>query len=90
MITVSVQDAKTHFSSLIERVVAGDDVVITRDGQPVVRMVRVETLQPLPEKPLFGAMKGRMAYIGDEATAPLPYEYLGLDLWRDKPLWGLG
>jgi antitoxin (DNA-binding transcriptional repressor) of toxin-antitoxin stability system len=86
VITVSVQDAKTHFPSLIEGVVAGDDVVIARDGQPVVRMVRVDNAEPLPKKPLLGSMKGRVADIGGEAMAPLPDEYLGLDLRSDKPL----
>lgn len=86
MITASVQDAKTHFSRLIEQVLAGEDVIIARHGQPVVRMVRVEISEPLPKKPLLESMKGRMADIGDEAMAPLPDKYLGLDLWTDKPL----
>lgn len=83
MTTVSVHEAKTHLSRLIERVLAGEEVVIARNKEPVVRLVREA---PPAKRPLLGAFKGRMSDIGDEATAPLPDEYLGLDLWDDKPL----
>lgn len=38
---VNVHDAKTHLSRLLERVEAGEDVVIARDGKPVARLVPV-------------------------------------------------
>ena len=34
----SVADAKTHLSKLIDRALAGDDVVITRHGKPVAEL----------------------------------------------------
>lgn len=40
--TVSVAEAKAHLSQLIAAVEAGDEVVITRRGEPVA------TLSPLP------------------------------------------
>jgi len=39
--TVGAYDAKTHFSELLERVEAGEEVTITRHGSPVARMVPV-------------------------------------------------
>jgi prevent-host-death family protein len=39
MITVGAFEAKTHLSALLERVAAGEEVVITRHGKPVARMV---------------------------------------------------
>lgn len=83
MTTVSVHEAKTHLSRLIEQVLAGEEVVISRNKQPVVRLVRE---QPVQKKPLLGALKGRLGDIGEEAMAPLPDDYLGLDVWSDKPL----
>ncbi len=35
-------EAKTHFSELLERVAAGEEVTITRHGSPVARMVPVK------------------------------------------------
>jgi prevent-host-death family protein len=37
---VGIFEAKTRLSSLIEEVERGDDVVITRHGKPVARLVR--------------------------------------------------
>ena len=39
MITVGAFDAKTHLSMLLDRVAAGEEVVITRHGRPVARMI---------------------------------------------------
>jgi len=42
MSTYNVSDAKTHLSQLLDRAAAGEEVVITRRGQAVVRLVPVE------------------------------------------------
>lgn len=82
MTIVSVHEAKTHLSRLIERVLAGEEVVISRNKEPVVRLVREG---PPKKKPLLGALKGRLGDCAD-ADRPLPDEYLGLDLYGDKPI----
>jgi prevent-host-death family protein len=37
--TVNIHEAKTHLSRLIERVEAGEELVIARAGRPVARLV---------------------------------------------------
>jgi len=39
MLTIGAFDAKTHLSSLLDRVAAGEEVLITRHGKPVARLV---------------------------------------------------
>jgi prevent-host-death family protein len=41
---ISVSDAKARLSELVRRAKAGDDVVLTRHGQPEVRLVAVKRL----------------------------------------------
>ena len=36
---VNVHDAKTHFSRLLERVAAGEEIVIAKAGRPVAKLV---------------------------------------------------
>ena len=36
---VTVHDAKTHLSRLLERVEAGEEIVIARNGTPIARLV---------------------------------------------------
>lgn len=39
MITVGAFEAKTHLSALLDKVEAGEEIVITRHGKPVARIV---------------------------------------------------
>ena len=69
---VSVHEAKTHLSRLIERAEAGEDVVIARGKTPVVRLVAI-TAPKVDRR--FGAMKGR-AKVSAEFFEPLPDDEL--------------
>lgn len=42
MVTVGAFDAKTHLSSLLKKVEQGEEVLITRRGIPVARLVPAE------------------------------------------------
>jgi prevent-host-death family protein len=42
MITVGAFEAKTHLSSLLERVAQGEEIVITRHGKPLARLIPVD------------------------------------------------
>ena len=39
VVTVGAFEAKTHLSALLDRVEAGEEVVITRHGRPIARLV---------------------------------------------------
>ena len=60
MSTVSVHQAKTHLSHLIAQAEAGEEVVITRNGAPVARLVPYRTRG----RRQFGALKGRLVVPG--------------------------
>ena len=67
---VSVPEAKTHLSRLLRQVVAGVDVVITRSGKPLARLVAIED-----ELPVFGVDEGRFV-VPDDFDDPLDEELL--------------
>lgn len=46
--TVSLAEAKAHLSELVAAVEAGEDVIVTKRGKPVVRLVA----EPAPRKPV--------------------------------------
>ena len=64
---VNIHQAKTHFSRLIERVEAGEEVTIARAGRPVARLVPVQQRRPRRG----GLWKGRVL-ISPDFDAPLP------------------
>ncbi|HZS62260.1 MAG TPA: type II toxin-antitoxin system prevent-host-death family antitoxin [Gemmatimonadaceae bacterium] len=75
---VTIHAAKTQLSRLIERVLAGEDIVIARGKLPVVRIVPVNE-PPVGRK--FGALKGR-ATVTDAFFEPLPDSEL--DVWNQR------
>lgn len=73
---IPIHKAKTDLSKLIERACAGEDVVIARGNQPVVRLVPVERVPPQRK---FGALRGKLA-IDETFFEPLPDSEL--DAWE--------
>ena len=66
MLTVNVHEAKTHLSRLLERVEAGEEVILARNGKPVAKLVPVGRVRRRP-----GGMKGRIR-MSRNFDAPLP------------------
>lgn len=64
MARVGMHDAKTHLSRLVERAEAGEDVVIQRNGKPVVRLVPVVE-EPRSLASVRGVWRGRV-HIADD------------------------
>ncbi|KON82109.2 type II toxin-antitoxin system prevent-host-death family antitoxin [Azoarcus sp. PA01] len=63
MRTVSLAEAKAHFSELVTQVAGGEEVVITRHGQPIVRLSGVEkTKVPLASRARFRAQLQRLEH----------------------------
>jgi len=67
---VSIREAKTHLSHLIDRVLAGEEIVIARAGKPVAKLVAIER-RAAGRSP--GAVRGHIR-VGDDFEDPLPDE----------------
>lgn len=59
---VNTHDAKTHLSKLLERVVAGEEIIIAKAGRPVARLVPYRHTAA-PRQP--GAWRGKV-WIADD------------------------
>lgn len=78
MKTVNIHEAKTSLSALIAAAEAGEEVIISRANNPVVRLVPVQ--RPKQAKRAFGRNKDKPYYIAPDFDAPLPDEFwLGQD-----------
>ena len=75
MAVVTIHEAKTTLSKLVARAEAGEEIVIARGKEPVVR------LQPIANpkrRPRFGALKGKLNIPDSFFFDPLPEEELKL------------
>jgi prevent-host-death family protein len=69
MARVGMHEAKTHLSKLVERAEAGEDVVIQRNGKPVVRLVAIEE-EPRSLASVRGVWRGRVRMADDFDELP--------------------
>jgi prevent-host-death family protein len=71
VVQVNVQEAKTHLSQMLSRAERGDEVIIARDGIPIVRLVPVGQPARRPVGFVAGTVPGSF-------FAPLPDDDLAL------------
>jgi prevent-host-death family protein len=63
---VNIHEAKTHFSRLVERAAAGEEIVIAKAGQPRARLVPLE--RPSGRRRGYGSMRGKIWLADDWDT----------------------
>ena len=73
---VNVHEAKTNLSRLIQRAMAGQEVVIAKAGKPVVKLVRIpkrrkKVLGSAKDDPRFVLREGWDAPLTDQEMAEL-------------------
>ena len=69
--SVGVHEAKTHLSRLLDDVASGEEVVITRRGEPAARLVALSRGAHRD----FGIDRGRLV-VPEDFDAPLDAEVL--------------
>ena len=68
MSQVNVHEAKTHLSRLLERVAAGEEIVLAKAGTPVARLV---PFVPEVSERFPGSARGDV-WVSDDFDSPLP------------------
>ena len=68
MVTVNIHEAKTHLSRLLQRVAAGEEIVIAKAGKPIARLVPAG--KPRGAR-VLGTERGRIV-VARDFDAPLP------------------
>lgn len=71
MKSVNVHEAKTHFSALLAKVEAGEEIVIAKAGRPIARLMPVEK----PKERELGWDRGAHFWIADDFDEYLPEEF---------------
>ena len=63
----NISEAKAQLSALIERVIAGEEVIIGKAGKPVARLLRYERNRQARQP---GALKGKITIADNFDTLP--------------------
>jgi antitoxin (DNA-binding transcriptional repressor) of toxin-antitoxin stability system len=59
---VNIEDAKSNLPDLIDAAVNGEEIVIAKDDQHIVKLVPVSRARPRPQ---FGSAKGLISMLDD-------------------------
>jgi prevent-host-death family protein len=76
---VNIHEAKTHFSKLVERAEAGEEIVIARNGKPVAKLVPcAEPLKPRQ----FGQWEGKV-WLAPDWDSDETNEEIWREFWEE-------
>lgn len=70
MTQIAMEEADANVARLIRQALAGEEVIITRNSQPVARIVSIPQEEPRP-RAQRGSAKGLVLYMADDFAAPL-------------------
>ena len=73
MKTVSIHEAKTHFSKLVNQALQGEDIIIARGGKPLLRLVPYTASENATVR--RGGQLRDILQIREDFDAPLPDDF---------------
>lgn len=62
---IDIAEAKGHLDELLEKAIHGDEIVITQNNKPLVKMASIATTKPAPR---FGSCKGMLTIAQEDDT----------------------
>lgn len=69
---VNIHQTKTHLSKLLQRVAAGEEIIIAKAGVPIAKLVPIAAESPRRE---LGLYRGKI-WMADDFDAPLADDIL--------------
>lgn len=73
MTQVTIHEAKTNLSKLIQQALVGEEIIIAKGKKPLVKLV---ALPEAKKERRIGHAKGVILYMADDFDDPLPLEQL--------------
>jgi prevent-host-death family protein len=68
MVQVNIHEAKTHLSRLLARVAGGEEILISKSGRPIARLIPYRK----PDSPRVPGLDRGLFTVPDDFDAPLP------------------
>lgn len=69
---VNIAEAKAHFSELVDRALSGEEVIIARDGKPLLRLAPLHAPKGKRRRP--GTARGRLKVASDFDSTPEDFD----------------
>ncbi len=69
MSTISIEQAQTRLAEMLDQIQPGQEIIITRNEEPIARLVGEKPIVREPRKP--GTLRGSVLYMAPDFNAPL-------------------
>lgn len=69
MSVITIHEAKTHLSKLIQRALNGEEIIIAKRDEPLVRLQVIQAKAPARQ---FGGLKHLVLHMGDSFDDEIP------------------
>jgi len=69
--TMAVEDIQLTVAELLDRLMPGDEIILTRNRQPVAKLVSAAAIHQPTQRPGPGLCKGMITHIAPDFDAPL-------------------
>ncbi|MGI4758484.1 MAG: type II toxin-antitoxin system Phd/YefM family antitoxin [Janthinobacterium lividum] len=76
MAAYNIYEAKTNLSSLVEKAMSGEEVLIAKAGKPLLRLVPLAEQDTAFHRPAPGFAKGEFTDLIQELEKPWPEDLL--------------
>jgi len=63
MTTVTIPEAQAHLPEIVENLKPGEEVILTRNEQPVAKLIPISTAKP---QPVFGSSHGKPIIVTED------------------------
>jgi prevent-host-death family protein len=63
MTTVTIPEAQATLPELVDKLSAGEEVIITHNQQPVAKLIPFPAVKP---QPVFGSCRGKLTIIAED------------------------
>jgi prevent-host-death family protein len=63
MTTVTIPEAQANLPEIVENLKPGEEVIITRNQQPVARLTPFSDAKP---RPVFGSCRGKLTIVAED------------------------
>lgn len=83
---VNMHQAKSQLSKLVEKALAGEEIIVARAGKPAVKLVACEQAGPVEKGGLrqFGLLRGQI-WMAPDWDDPWPGDFID-EFYKDDPL----
>jgi len=68
---MTIPEAQANLPEIVENLKPGEEVILTRNQQPVAKLIPISTAKP---QPVFGSSRGKLIIVAEDAEHLMDFQ----------------